>query len=130
VVGEPQRFALQQGDTMIGKPENRLTLSEFHALVHEIKGDCDKCKMGCRDRLRIMDHQIQRQEKAIQRFEVVTEALAEIVVQSHPDSFQRKINELTARILADAAKELEGPKNERETDECQGLSAGFYREIS
>jgi hypothetical protein len=77
-----------------------------------------------------MDHQIQRQEKTLQKFEVVTEALAEIVVQSHPEAFQRQLNEITARILADAANKLEGPTNERETDECQRLAAGFYREIS
>ena len=79
-------------------------LAEFEALVDEIKGDCDKCKMDCRDRLLIMDHQTQRLEQAIQRFETVTEALAEIVVQNHPDSFQRKIDELTARILGDTGE--------------------------
>ncbi len=105
-------------------------LAEFEKLVEEVRGDCDRCPAACRDRLIIMDHQIQRQEKALQRFEIMVEAVAEIVVQSHPEAFQRQINTLTATILADAANKLEGPKNERETDECQRLAAGFYREIS
>lgn len=88
-------------------------LAEFEALVDEIKGDCDKCKMDCRDRIRIMDHQIQRQDKALQRFEIMVEALASILAQSHPEAFQKEINILTAKILRTKVK---GLHNDSETE--------------
>jgi len=89
-------------------------LAEFEKLVDEVKGDCDKCSMDCFERLRIQGYQFERFEKAIQRFEIMVEALAEIVVQNHPDSFQRQLNELTARILAQSkqAKNDKGPHDE------------------
>jgi hypothetical protein len=93
--------------------DTRLSQDEFEALVNDTKGDCDKCKMDCRDRLRIQSYQIERLEKAIQRFEIVTEALAEIVVQNHPDSFQRKLNELTARILGSTGEGNEADRTIR-----------------
>lgn len=59
----------------------------------------DFCNQGCLQRLQIMDHQTERLEKALQRLEVVMEAVADIVASSHPETFQRKINQLTAKIL-------------------------------
>jgi hypothetical protein len=88
-------------------------LAEFEALVEKPTEDCDKCKMACRDRLLIQSYQIERLEQAIQRFEIVTEALAEIVVQNHPDSFQRKINQLTARILLNTGENNEAARSAR-----------------
>lgn len=110
--------------------DTRLSQDEFEALVDEVRGECDKCPMDCRNQLRIQGYQTERLEKAIQMLEIMVEALVEIVVQNHPDSFQKQLNKLTARILADGVNELEGPKNEQKKDECQRLSAGFYREIS
>ena len=34
-------------------------LAEFEALVDEVKGDCDKCPMDCRDRLQWLDSLIE-----------------------------------------------------------------------
>ena len=85
-------------------------VAEFSKLVDEVRGDCDKCKMDCRDRLIIVDHQIQRLEKVMQRFEIMAAALAEIVVQNHLDSFQRKLDELTARILANTGEAHEASR--------------------
>ena len=93
--------------------DTRLSQDEFEALVNDIRGDCDRCKMACRDRLLIQSYQIERLEQAIQRFEIVTEALAEIVVQNHPDSFQRKINQLTARILLNTGENNEAARSAR-----------------
>lgn len=81
--------------------------------MDEVRGDCDKCPMDCRDRLRIQSYQIERLEQAVQRFEIMTEALAEIVVQNHPDSFQRKINELTARMLGNTGEDNEAARTAR-----------------
>lgn len=77
----------------------------------------DFCDQGCLQRLQIRDHQIERQEKAIQRLEVVIEAVVDIVVQNHPESFQRKIDELTAKIL----EKTGDPKPNGDKDE--GISA-------
>jgi hypothetical protein len=55
---------------MTGKPDKRLTVSEFESLVNEIKGDCDKCTQDCRARLLIFDSQIEglrREREALAR---------------------------------------------------------------
>ena len=43
------------------KPEDKLKkeLAEFESLVDEVKGDCDACSQHCRDRLLILDSQIE-----------------------------------------------------------------------
>jgi len=45
--------------------DERLTRDEFEKLIAEVKGDCEKCSHDCRDRLRILDSQIEalRQER-------------------------------------------------------------------
>jgi len=45
--------------------DTRLSQDEFEALVNDIKGDCDKCKLDCRDRLQWMDSIVEalRQER-------------------------------------------------------------------
>ena len=44
-------------------------LAEFERLVSEIKADCDKCKMDCRDRLRWLDSQIKELREVRAEFE-------------------------------------------------------------
>ena len=44
-------------------------LAEFEALVDDIRGDCDKCKGDCRDRLLIMDGQLQALTETADRLE-------------------------------------------------------------
>lgn len=101
--------------------EAKKSLAEFEVLVDEIKGDCDKCSMDCFERIRIQGYQFERLEKAIARLEIMMEALAEIIVQNHPDSFQRQLNELTARILAQS-KQAKGPPGDDEKDITEKLS--------
>jgi hypothetical protein len=45
--------------------DTRLSQDEFEALVNDIRGDCDRCRMDCVDRLRWMDSIIEalRQER-------------------------------------------------------------------
>ena len=90
-------------------------LAEFEALVEAI---CDKCPQDCRQRLLIMDLMIQRQEKALRQLDVIVEALTEIIVQNHPDSFQKQLNELTLRIL----QKPKEPPNEQDKDLSEKLT--------
>jgi hypothetical protein len=80
------RCDVKNGPKLTLEPEEKATVRDF-------------CDQGCLQRLQVMDHQIQRTNEALQRFEIIVEALADIVVQNHPEAFQRKINELTERIL-------------------------------
>jgi hypothetical protein len=106
--------------------KNTVRLDEFNSLEDALKGDCDNCKLDCRDRLTAQSYQIERFEKAIQRFEVVTEALAEIVVQNHPDSFQRRLNELTARILGNTGE----PKCQKSEGESSSSQSNMLKQFA
>jgi hypothetical protein len=39
--------------------EKKLSVAEFEALVNEVKGNCDGCSQDCRNRLQILDSQIE-----------------------------------------------------------------------
>ena len=90
--------------------DEKLTVAEFEALVNDIKGDCDKCKMDCRDRLRWMDSLIEslhyQLAKALAMNRVLLKA-ANLVADD--DYLDREIKRLTAEILKEEAKK-EGPQ--------------------
>ena len=92
----------------------KLTVAEFEALVNEIRGDCGKCKMDCRDRLRWMDSLIEslryQLAKALAMNRVLLKA-ANLVADD--DYLDREIKRLTAKILREEAKE-QGPQNDSE----------------
>lgn len=80
--------------------DSQLNLTEFEALVNDIRGDCDKCKMDCRDRLRWMDDLVQslryERAKSLAMNRVLLKA-AKLVAED--DYLDREIKRLTARIL-------------------------------
>ncbi len=85
--------------------DEKLSVAKFEALVNEIKGDCDKCKMDCRYRLQWLDslaeslrHQL---AKALAMNRVLLKA-ANLVADD--DYLDREIKRLTARILKEEAK--------------------------
>jgi hypothetical protein len=94
--------------------DSKLNLTEFEDLVNELKGDCDKCKMDCRDRLRWMDSLIEslryQLAKALAMNRVLLKA-ANLVADD--DYLDREIKLLTARILKEEAKK-QGPQNDSE----------------
>lgn len=97
---------------------NGLDQEEFEALVSEIKGDCDKCKMDCRDRLRWMDSLVENLRyqlaKALAMNKVLLKA-AKVVAED--DYLDGEIKRLTARILKKEAADKEPQSNgkDRET---------------
>jgi hypothetical protein len=92
----------------------KLGLTEFETLVNEIRDDCDKCKMDCRDRLQWMDSLVEslryQLAKALAMNRVLLKA-ANLVADD--DYLDREIKRLTARILKGEAKK-QGPQNDNE----------------
>ena len=90
----------------------RLDQDEFERLVAGVKGDCDKCKMDCRDRLRWMDSLIEslryQLAKALAMNRVLLKA-ANLVAED--DYLDREIKKLTARILKEEARN-KGPQTD------------------
>jgi hypothetical protein len=94
--------------------DEKLTVAEFEALVNEIRGDCERCKLDCRDRLRWMDSLIEslryQLAKALAMNRVLLKA-ANLVAED--DYLEREIKRLTARTLKEEAKK-QGPQNDSE----------------
>lgn len=57
--------------------DEKLSQGEFESLVNKIKGDCDKCKMDCRNYLRIIDSQIEEYRATLNEMtEIITQLKA------------------------------------------------------
>jgi hypothetical protein len=90
--------------------DKKLTVAEFEALVNEIKGDCGKCKMDCRDRLRWMDSLIESLRYQLAKALTMNRVLLKATnLVADDDNLDREIKRLTAKILKKEAKK-EGPQ--------------------
>ena len=94
----------------------KLGLMDFEALVKEVKGDCDKCKMDCRSRLQWMDSLVEslryQLAKALAMNRVLLEAAKQV---AEYDYLEREIKRLTAKILKEEADD-KGPHEQEEQD--------------
>lgn len=68
-------------------------LAEFEKLVAEIRGDCDKCKMDCRDRLRIIDSQIESFRFLARGYRATLNEMSEVITQL------RALYQINMRVL-------------------------------
>ena len=85
---------------MTEKPQKRLTVAEFESLVSDIKGNCDKCKMDCRNRLQWLDSLVEslryQLAKALALNRVMLQAVNKVADIQHID---KELARLTAKIL-------------------------------
>ena len=94
--------------------DSKLSLTEFETLVDEIRGDCDKCKMDCRDRLQWMDSLVESLRYQLAKALAMNRVLAKAAnLVAKDDYLEREIKRLTARILKEEAKK-QGPQNDNE----------------
>ena len=105
--------------------DTRLSQDEFEALVNDIKGDCDKCKLDCRDRLQWMDSIVEalRQERAeiktiVEVLTVCTLELSQIAKRYDANRIYQQLNEL----LASSLKDDKGPHDSEDKDLEKKLS--------
>ena len=102
--------------------DSQLNLTEFEALVNQLRGDCDKCKMDCRGRLRWMDDLVQslryQLAKSLAMNRVLLKA-AKLVAED--DYLDREIKRLTTRILKEEDANR-GPHDHDEKDLNKKLS--------
>jgi hypothetical protein len=73
--------------------DERLSVAEFEAMVNEIKGDCDKCKMDCRNRLQILDSQIESFRALEQEYRSTLNEMSEVIIQL------RALYQINMRVL-------------------------------
>lgn len=82
------------------KNEINKELAEFESLVNEVKGECDKCKMDCRDRLRWMDSLVEslrhQLAKAVALNRMLLEAAEKVADIQYID---KELARLTGKIL-------------------------------
>lgn len=97
--------------------DTRLSQDEFEALVNDIKGDCDKCKMDCRTRLQWIDSLVEalRRERAelreiVELLNVCTLELSQIAKKYDTNRIHQRLNAL----IASGLKEDKGPPDEQE----------------
>jgi hypothetical protein len=103
------------------KPEElKKELAEFESLVNEVRGDCDRCKMACRDRLHILGY-------AIEALRMEREALAAERRKLRAEREQlHALHTINMRVL----KIVNAPKSRREkwqkddsSNRCRTLDA-------
>jgi hypothetical protein len=94
--------------------DERFTQDELEDLVNKIRGDCDKCKMDCRDRLRWMDSLIESLRYQLAKTLAMNRVLLKAAnLVAEDDYLEREIKRLTAKILKEEAKK-QGPQNDSE----------------
>lgn len=99
---------------MVENKNIQLSIVEFDALITELKGDCDKCKMDCRDRLRWLDSLIQSLRyqlgKSLAMNRLLLQAVGKVADFKYID---KELARLTAKILQ---KELSKDYRNREDE--------------
>jgi hypothetical protein len=102
--------------------KGKMSLGEFEALVDEVKGDCDRCRLQCLGRLQWMDNLVEslryQLAKSLAMNRVLLKA-AKLVAED--DYLDREIKRLTARILKEEAAD-KGPPDDNEKDIEQKLT--------
>jgi len=84
-----------------------LSIAEFEKLVDEVKGDCDRCKVQCFDRLLIIDSQIRSLRALEDEYRGVLNEVGELVAKL------RGLYQINMRVLNIVkAPEKAGAKNE------------------
>ena len=108
----------------------RLSIEEFEGLVAELKGDCDKCKRDCLDRLRWMDSIIEslryQLAKSLAMNRLLLEAVDKVADFKYID---KELARLTARILQDDLSESSPQYNAGEQECREGKDSNHSRTL-
>jgi hypothetical protein len=105
-------------------------LADFEVLVEEVRGNCDRCKMDCRNRLHILGYQIEalRQERAeiqaiVEVLNVCTLELSQIAKKYDANRIHERLNAL----IASGLENDKAPQKDNRNRDSGGIKVNISR---